>query len=378
MSRQKLSQANNAFGFDLLRRLTAVQPEQNLFLSPASVSLALSMTAAGADEATAVALQRALRLEGLDWTAVHQAHAQLWSELQTADPQTILALANSIWAGPDFPFAADFLNQVQRHYAARIENINLRAPEAADIINNWVAEKTRDKITKLVTSNDLSAAVLVLINAIYFKGIWQRPFDKALTEEGKFHRPTGGAKKLPMMRQSGEFAYAETAEYQSLNLTFGADGRFSFIILLPALHLPLAELVGSLTPDSWQAAAPRLKEGFFSSQPSGTVIMPRFKASYRRSLLDDLVALGFTSNNFPRFSAQPEQLFIYMIIHKAVLELNEEGAEAAAATAVLVAKGLAALQEPFQMIVDRPFFCAIQDNESGAALFMGAIYDPEG
>jgi serine protease inhibitor len=206
MSIVKLAAANNAFGFDLLRRLTAKQPEQNLFLSPASVSLALSMTAAGADDATAVALQHALRLEGLDWTAVHQSHAQLWSELQTADPQTILAMANSIWAEPNFPFAADFLNAVQRHYAARIENLNLQAPEAPDIINKWVAEQTRDKITKLVTPNDLRLAVLVLINAIYFKGIWRRPFDKSLTQEGDFHRPTG-VKKLPMMRQSGKFAY---------------------------------------------------------------------------------------------------------------------------------------------------------------------------
>jgi serpin B len=133
-----------------------------------------------------------------------------------------------------------------------------------------------------------------------------------------------------------------------------------------------------LTPDSWQTAAPRLKEGFFSSQPSGEVIMPRFKASYQRSLLGDLKALGFTSNNFPRFSAKPDQLFISLIIHQAVLELNEEGAEAAAATAVIVGRSAAAWQAPFRMVVDRPFFCAIQDNESGAALFVGAIYDPQG
>jgi serine protease inhibitor len=374
----KLARANNAFGFDLLCRLTAEQPRQNLFLSPASISLALSMTAAGADEATAVALQRALRLEGLDWTAVHQTNAQLWQALQTADPQTILAMANSIWAEPGFPFAADFVTQVQQHYAARIENLNFKSAEAVDIVNEWVSEQTRGKISDLLAPGSLEQAVLLLVNAIYFKGKWQRPFDQAFTQEGVFNLVTGRRKKLPMMRQSGKFAYAETADYQSLNLPFGDDGRFSFIILLPAPHKSLAELVGSLTPDSWQTAVPHLKRSFFRSLPEGTVIMPRFKASYQRGLLGDLRYLGFNANRFPRMSSADDELMISDVIHQAVLEVNEEGAEAAAATAVVVARSAMGPQSSFRMTVDRPFFCAIQDNESGAALFMGAIYDPAG
>lgn len=373
MTVEKLVESNNTFGFTLLNHLLDEEPLKNIFISPASIALALAMTANGADDETAVALRQTLQWGAMSQTTVNQMLQLLWQSLHAADPQVQLAMANSLWAEPMFPFAAQFLQQVTQHYAAKITNLDFSDEEAAvvaaAVINQWVAEQTRQKITDLLSPGDVLKAVLVLVNAIYFKGEWQAKFDKNDTTEGKFHLAGGGAKTRPMMRQTGEFAYDETPDFQVISLPFG-NGRFRMVVLLPAPQLPLAHLLRDLTPEAWGRIVGRLQY----AMSTGTIVLPRFKVAYKRSLLPDLVKLGFSSNCFPNMSATGELFFISKVIHEAVLEVNAEGAEAAAATAVVMSRSMPS--PPFLMVVDRPFYCALEDLQTGIILFTGAIYEP--
>ncbi|MCP4428363.1 MAG: serpin family protein [Chloroflexi bacterium] len=186
MSVSDLVAANNQFGFDLLAQLSADAPGENVFISPASIALALSMTANGADDPTAQAMINLLRLVGLDWDAVNRAYAALWQAMSQVDRQVALSMANSLWAGPGFPFATTFRNAVLDYYEAEISNIDFGdTAVAAQTINQWVEEKTREKTKDLLKPRDLINAVLVLVNAIYFKGEWTESFDKAQTRDGE-------------------------------------------------------------------------------------------------------------------------------------------------------------------------------------------------
>jgi serine protease inhibitor len=188
MSVADLVAANNQFGFDLLARLTADTPEKNVFISPASMSLALSMTANGADNPTSQAMFNLLRLTRMEWTAVNQSHAALWQTLDGVDPQVTLSMANSLWAEMGFPFKIAFRDAVRNYYEAEITNLDLGDTQtAAKTINRWVEDKTRNKIKNLLSPGDLVTAVLVLVNAIYFKGQWAATFDKAQTRDGDFY-----------------------------------------------------------------------------------------------------------------------------------------------------------------------------------------------
>ncbi len=381
--------ANNQFGFDLLRQLGQQQPGSNIFISPASIALALAMTGNGGSDAAMAAVRHTLRLPDETWPLLNEAFGALWAELGTADPQTILAMGNSLWAEPRFPFAAAFREALQQHFGAEIVNLDFgNVTQAAAAINAWVAGKTRDKITDLLMPGDLLDAVLVLVNAIYFKGIWQAVFDAAKTQPGDFYLADGQVKQIPLMRRRGEYHYAANEHGQMISLPFG-NGRFSFLVLLPKPNLPLAQLQDNLTPQNWAAWRQRLgvQHPFGPNQPwdpqvmqrgrqSGLIVLPRFKLRCKQSLLGHLQALGLTTNAFPRMSATGEMLYISKVIHEAVLEVNEEGAEAAAATAVVMVRSMP--DPPFEMVVNHPFFCAIQDNYTCLILFMGAVYAPEG
>ncbi len=380
--------ANNQFGFDLLRELGQQQPGSNLFISPASIALALAMTGNGGDDASMQAVRHALRLPEETWSVLNEAFGALWAELDTADSETILAMGNSLWAEPRFPFAAAFREAVQQHFGAEIANLSFGNPQqAAATINAWVADKTRHKITDLLSAGDLAEAVLVLVNAIYFKGNWQAVFAKADTQPGDFYLADGQTKPMPLMRRHGQYHYAANEQGQMISLPFG-NGRFSFLVLLPAPNLPLAQLQHNLTPQNWAAWRQRLGvlRPFGPNQPwdpqvmergqqTGTIVLPRFKLRYHQELLPHLKALGLTRNRFPRMSAEGEELLISNVVHEAVLEVNEEGAEAAAATAVVMVRSMP--PPPFEMVVNRPFFCAIQDNLTCLILFMGTVYKPE-
>jgi serpin B len=359
--------ANNNLGFALLAQLVGQDGGKNVFLSSFSVALALAMTYNGAEGKTKQAMARVLGLTGLDLREVNEAHAAFMSMQEGLDPKVQLAIANSIWARDDIEPSPDFVQRIRNSYAGEVINLDFNEPGAADVINEWVIRKTREKIRDLVTSGDLSSAILVLIDAVYFKGVWTAQFDEQRTEERAFTLVDGSRKRHPLMAQSGRYDYYENELFQAVSLPYG-ERRISMVVLLPRPAVSVAGFLKALTAENWRRWTSRFYER------EGDVVLPRFKMEYGADILPHLVALGGAELAGPDFlgmGAGP--LTISKVMHKTFVEVNEEGTEAAAATAMTMVMGLG---HRFSMVVDRPFFCAIRDRETGLLLFMGFVLDP--
>lgn len=364
----KLTDANNDLGFQLVSWLVEQEAGKNVFISPFSVAIALAMLYNGAEGKTKEALAKLLGLSGFSLRQINEVNAGLLSMLDGKDPEVQFAIANSIWVRQGITPSPDFIQQIKEYYAGEVASVEFGHPDAADRINQWVAGKTRDKIRQLVTPSAVSDAILILINAIYFKGMWSNPFDKEGTVERDFHASDGAQRPCPMMSQSGHYDYYETGEFQAVSLPYGA-GRISMYVFLPKLTYSIGDFQKALTSNNWQ----RWMGSFENTR--GDITLPRFRLEYGQDLLKALVALGgneIAQVDFHGIGAG--LLLISHVIHKTMVEVNEEGTEAAAATAVVTRKAMP--PEPFRMIVDRPFFTAIRDNLTGAVLFEGFVLDP--
>jgi serine protease inhibitor len=367
---------NSHFAFKLFAELTKSNIEQNVFISPTSVALALAMAYNGARGETARAIARTLELGEIGLDALNRSNAALIEALRALDPHIALAIANSLWAQQGITFAPDFLSRNQELYSAEIATLDFGDAGAAATINDWVKRNTSGKIEKIIDQID-RAAVLFLLNAIYFKGSWAKPFDPRRSREMPFTLSGGRQKLLPMMAQTGKFDYYAIQGFQAISLPYGA-GRASMYIFLPEQRSSLRAFRRELSHKSWDAWLRHFR------QAEGTIVLPRFKLTYEASLNDALKALGM-GIAFDRRRADFSAMIaggkpganIDEVKHKTFVEVNEEGTEAAAVTSIGMILTTMAPQRNFSMIVDRPFFCAIRDNQTGALLFMGAIVDPE-
>lgn len=366
----RLIQANNDFGFRLFAQLVKQDAGKNVFISPYSLAVALQMTYNGALGTTQQAMAQTLALQGMSLRTLNQANATLGKSLQNSDPQVQLAIANSLWAGKGVPFKPDFMQRNRDFYGAKVMNIDLTSPQAEAMINGWVKQQTKGKIDKLVKKGDLEPlTLLVLINAVYFKGIWTTQFDKTKTHEGVFNLSNGKQKKLPMMSQSGKYQYLRGSNFEAVSLPYGG-GRMSMYIFLPNKNTTLTEFLRSLTAQNWTNWMSQFRES------EGNIALPRFKVEYEQELKKALTALGmgiaFGDADFHGMTPV-DTAYISRVRHKTFMEVNEEGTEARAATEVVIKmRGLSG----FFLRVDRPFFCAMRDNQTGAVLFMGAIVEP--
>ncbi len=372
--------ANNRFGLKLFANLRDADAAGNVFISPASVAIALAMTHNGAGGETQQAMARALELNGLSLDEVNQSYAALLQTLATADPKVTLSIANSLWGRQDVAFRQDFLARVRLFYAAEVSALDFSDPATVDAINAWVNEKTNRKISRILDriSDD---AILFLINAIYFKGAWVKAFDPQVTREQPFILLDGSRKQVPMMSRSGTFHYLRGEDFQAVSLPFGApdaESRFSMVVFLPDESSSLDALTARLTAEQWATWMGQFgpSEGFLA--------MPRYTLEYEAGLNNALSALGMSvafdpqrADFSPMVDLRPENVFISNVMHKTFIEVNEEGAEAAAVTSVEMGV-TSAREEPerFTMIVERPFLVAIRDDHSGALLFIGAIVAP--
>lgn len=370
----KLAAANNAFGFDLFQQLQRQPASRNIFFSPLSVTLALAMTYNGAAGETKQAMQRALKIEGLNHAELNQSSAELLDELKSSDPKIELAIANSMWARDRVRFNEAFLERNRKFYRAEISTLDFRNPQSVATINRWVNANTKGKINKIVDRIDLQQ-VMFLINAVYFKGQWRHRFEKTLTQNQPFHLLGGQQKQVPMMSQSGDYLYYRGDKFQAVSLPYGKGG-VSLYLFLPDQGSSIDDLLKNLNYQKWE----ELMKSFRNTP--GDVKLPRFKMDYENTLNDSLKALGMEVAFTPRadFSGIREEgnLFISEVKHKAIVEINEEGTEAAAATSV----GITVLsgskrQQRFTFIADRPFLMAIRDSQTGAILFMGMVMEPK-
>lgn len=368
---RKVAAANTRFGFQMLARLSRSVPDKNVFFSPFSVTNALTLALNGAGGATERDMASTLGLTSMTQDQINHANGLLLPSLENPDPKVELSVANALWANHGTTFAPSFQQRCRRFYGARTQTLNFASPAAADTINGWVKGKTHGKIAQLVTPPDISSATAVLTNAVYFHGQWQRPFEKAATHDGPFTLLGGGTKTLPMMSQSGRCSYLETPQFQAVSLPYGT-GRMSLYVFLPKAGSDLNTFVNGLTARSWEGWVREMKPSEVA------MVLPRFKVDYRAKLNEPLIALGMGSAFGPGADFAPMGLhgsFISAVIHKAILEVDEEGTVAAAATAVIMKRG----REPRSAVmrVDHPFFCAIRDNTTGTLLFAGVIRDPQ-
>ncbi len=370
----RLVDANNRFGFALLHQLREADERKNVFLSPTSITLALAMTYNGAAGETEQAMAKVMSLEGISKEELNQAAMDLRQSLQSADPKVELTIANSLWARQGISFKKQFLETNRQYFGAQVSVLDFGDPAAPQTINRWVEGNTRGKIKKIVDSIPAST-VMFLINAIYFNGKWQKPFDKSLTQEKPFHLANGEQKRVPMMAQTGKLPYLKGEGFQMVSLPYGT-GRLSMVIVLPDEGISLNEWLESLDAKTWREWTSKLVT------TDGELQLPRFKTEYDKILNDALKSLGmavaFDADRADFTGMRDERdLFLEKVHHKAVVEVNEEGTEAAAVTSVQV--GITSVQQPrppFKMIVDRPFFFAIRDTRTGMVLFTGAVVEP--
>jgi serine protease inhibitor len=376
MVETRLANSQNRFAFKLFAELTRSNIEANVFISPASVALALSMAYNGARGETQRAIANTLELGELSLDELNHASAALIESLRALDPQVTLAIANSLWASQDLAFDQEFLRRNQEFYGAQVATLDFGSPSATAAINTWVERSTGGKIEKIVDRIDRSA-IMFLINAIYFKGSWAKPFDPRRTRELPFTLLDGRQKKHPLMAQTGKFDYYAGQGFQAVGLPYGA-GRTSMYIFLPEQRSSLRAFRRELGHKSWDAWIRHFR------QAEGTVVLPRFKLAYEATLNDPLKALGMGvafDGRRADFSAmvadRKPNVNIDEVKHKTFVELNEEGTEAAAVTSIGMMRTSMMPQRSFSMVVDRPFFCALRDSQTGALLFLGSIVDPE-
>lgn len=371
----RLVSANTRFGFKLFSGVAKQDTGKNVFISPASVGLALAMTYNGAVGETKQGMERALEVQGMNHDELNRAYAELKATLENPDPKVELTIANSLWAKKGITFNPDFIQRNKQFYGAEVTALDFGDPNAPATINSWVAHNTKGKIDKIVDQIDVQS-ILFLINAIYFKGKWAVEFDQAKTKEDPFTTGAGEQKLHPMMHQSGNYSYYEGKDFQAVSLPYGA-GRVSMYIFLPAKGTSLDSFQKSLTAANWDGWMKQFAE------TKGEVVLPRFKVEYEIALNEVLKALGMgiafdpDRADFSGIVQSSERVFISRVKHKTFAEINEEGTEAAAVTSVeMRATSAMRPQKTFRMIVDHPFFCAIRDNKTGTLLFMGLITDP--
>jgi serpin B len=369
---------NQAFACDLYGRLAA--GDANLFFSPHSISSALVMALLGAEGETQAQMYRTLGLPQRGRTlyrpyALAHAYGALRKDLVSDGEAYVLRTANALWLQEDFPFKPDFLRLNREQLGADARNVDFRsAPEEArERINAWVTEKTEEKITDLIAKGALGPRVrLVLTNAVYFKGTWQDQFDPTRTRQQPFTTIGGDKVSVAMMSRTGAYPFAAHEEALILELPYEGE-RLAMLVLLPGTPGPeaLAALEAALTPERLQAWIHSLRKSEVA------VSLPRFEMTWGvEELKDELQALGmktaFTDDADFTGMTEAERLYLDSVVHKAYVKVNEEGAEAAAATGAV----MRVTAMPPQFRADRPFLFLIRDRKTETILFMGRVMNP--
>lgn len=374
---------NTAFALDLYRLLSAEKAE-NLFYSPYSISVALAMTYAGARSETekqmASALHFTLPQERLHpaFNALDLYFTSLGQQPQGSDEGTPfrLHIANALWGQQGYEFLGDFLDTLAQNYGAGLRLVDFNSnPEAArQRINQWVSDQTEQKIKDLIPPGVLNPLTrLVLTNAIYFNAAWLYPFQKEATTEEPFTLLNGEKVNVPMMKLNKSLFYAESKDYQLVALPY-EGGNLEMVIILPA-EGQFEAIQANFTPD-WLTQALNARQ-----LQTVHLSLPKFKIESDFSLVNALSTLGMP------IAFQPDQadfsgmdgkrdLYIGEVLHKAYVDVDEAGTEAAAATAVIMELTAALPEQPVTMTVDRPFLFLIRDVQNGALLFLGQVTQP--
>ncbi len=373
-NQQTVVAGNNKFALELYQNLQS--REGNLFLSPYSISTALTMTYAGAKSETEKQMAQTLCLPPIE--QFHKSFGEIIKQLNASCKKGgyELVVANALWGQKDYKFLPEFLTLVKTNYDGNLEQVDFKtqAEAARKTINTWVESKTKDKIKELIKPGLLDSMTrLVLTNAIYFKGKWASQFKPEQTQEAPFTLLSGQKVNVPMMHQADNFRYAETNTVQILDMPY-VNKDLSMVILLPKKNDGVKDLEKELSSENSPMGLPQRSREV-------QVYVPRFKITSEFSLAETLSAMGMPDafSSKADFSGMTgnRDLFISAVVHKAYVEVNEEGTEAAAATGVQMALTSVAPPPPV-FRADHPFIFLIRDNKSGSILFLGRLENPEG
>jgi len=358
------SAANREFSWALFKKLNAEDSAENIFISPFSISSALTMALNGAEGNNRIEMEKTLHYAGMTREELNRGYADETRRLSNLDQKITLQNANSIWIRDGFTVKNDFIDVNRRYLGAEVQTLNFTDPSAADIINNWVSEKTNRMIPKIISPPIPQEAIMYLINAIYFKGEWTSEFKAENTQQKDFYALDGKTDKVMMMQRNGNIDYFSNEEMQAVRLPYG-DEKISMILVLP--EKDINQWISDMNADKWMD----IVSGFFPERDLELQI-PRFKMEYGiKELNSALKGLGMKEafSDTADFSGIAENVCISSVLHKAVVDVNEKGTEAAAATSVEMV--LTSMREPVSFTANRPFFFAIVYNEEGTLLFMG-------
>ncbi len=368
----EIIEADKAFGFELFREVYALSEEDNLMISPLSVSYALGMTYNGAAGTTLEAFRNVLHFEDLTNQEVNESYKDLMGQLITLDDQVEFSIANSIWYRLGFIVLSEFVATNQEYFGAAVEEIDFSDPQTVEIINQWIEDKTNDKIQDMLDFIPADA-VMYLINAIYFNAQWKYEFEKDKTHEDHFMLADGSGHLTDFMVVNGDFYYTSNQDFRAVELPYG-DSTFSMVVMLPSGEKTVSDLVASLDMEHWNTWFDN------SVMKNVQVELPKFKYDFKSLLKDPLSNLGLgvafsDAADFTRINPAGN-LFISRVIHQTFIDVQEEGTEAAAATIVEVS--LTSVEDgPVIFKADKPFLYLIKENSTGAVLFMGKVGKPD-
>ncbi|MBN1132780.1 MAG: serpin family protein [Bacteroidales bacterium] len=360
---------NNDFGLDLFKEIIKNEERPNVMISPASVSIALGMAYNGAETTTKEAFEAVLNYGDLTREEVNEITRELINVLVTNSKGNLLEIANSVWYREGFPVIQNFLDLNSTYFNAEVNELNFDDASAVPTINNWVSEKTHEKIDKILDSID-PETMMILINALYFNCLWETEFDPEDTYSGDFHNEDGSLfGKVDMMTVESKFNYANTADFDAVELPY-KNKKFSMYLFLPAGESTVDALIGKLDGDTWN----NWLESFGSVEEL-VVDLPKFEFDYDKSLSQPLKDMGLeiAFTDVADFSGISDvDLLISDVIHKTYIKVNEEGTEAAAVTAVVF--DVTSIGPMIRF--DRPFLFAITENSSQSILFVGKVMEP--
>jgi serine protease inhibitor len=364
--------ANTKFAFNIFSELMDEDRGQNIFISPLSILLALAMTYNGAVGETAEAMADAMEFSGMEIEELNRGFSNLIISIINADSDVEISIANSIWHRSDFEPEKDFIDTNKKYYNSEVRKLDFSKADAPDIINGWISDATREKIKKMIDRIP-EDAVMYLINAIYFKGDWTYPFEEESTFDDDFHHEDGSTKKVPMMHMQQHFGYGRGEGFAVLRLPYGKE-KLSMYILLPDEGVDIDPVLYDMSVEKWDSIISGL------SDKEVSLAMPKYRMEYGiKNLNDALVSLGMGIAFTPDadFSAISKGIFISRVLHKAVIEVNEKGSEAAAATVVEMVESAMPVEEIVEFTVNRPYFFTISDDRTGSVMFMGKVMDPD-
>lgn len=364
----RLIRKNNDFSFKLFNLINQTSSDSNVFISPFSVSMSLGMALNGANGETYKEIKSVLGFDEINPDSINYSYHNLYAKLQKLDARVLFEIANSIWYERNFHVLKSFLDVNRTYFNAGNAPLDFSDPSALTIINNWVNEKTHGKIHKIL--NYISRDdVLYLINALYFKGTWQYAFDPKYTLSATFYSSGDQTSPCQMMHISRKLPYYANNHLQMALLPYG-NGYYNMAIILPN---EVNAFIDTLTTDAWQHLLSRC------ILDSGTVGLPKFKFAFDIKLNDILADMGMAvafdpvKADFSRITGD-EQIWISKVKHKAFVEVNEEGTEAAAVTLIGFERTSDNL---FTLTCNRPFVFVIYEKTTGSILFMGKIVRPE-